>query len=286
MDASAVTTAPPPFKFVPFDDGRLQINREFCDVLMQQGLTSFDAWFNFSGGEAVRRVGARSTVRVVLAPTKHAVQSTRGAGPTFYLKRYNCLPISEWLKTAARLSWPVWGAVSEFRSIQQFAALDIPTLTPVAYGTANGRSLLVTQSLDGFVSLREAWENQAVPGLPQALPRIVKELAAYARQMHAAGLQHQDFYLDHVLVPADDPAGGLRIIDLGRVRRASRLSQRWIVKDLAQLNFSARHISCRQRLIFLHHYLGRPLTAADRWLIRAVQMKSAWIGRHTRKHAL
>ncbi|MGE5194362.1 MAG: lipopolysaccharide core heptose(I) kinase RfaP, partial [Deltaproteobacteria bacterium] len=74
--------------------------------------------------------------------------------------------------------------------------------------------------------------------------------------------------------------------DLGRARQRARLSRRWIIKDLAQLDFSARRLSCRDRLRFLRLYLGRPFRPADRWLVRQIMMKSSWIAAHTAKNNL
>jgi hypothetical protein len=78
----------------------------------------------------------------------------------------------------------------------------------------------------------------------------------------------------------------LFVIDLGRVRRRRRLGRRWIVKDLAQLNFSAPWLSQQDRTQFLTTYLGRPLSATDRPLIRRIERKTAAIARHTRKNHL
>jgi heptose I phosphotransferase len=78
----------------------------------------------------------------------------------------------------------------------------------------------------------------------------------------------------------------LRVIDLGRVGFAENLSRRWILKDLAQLDFSARRLSCADRLRFLRIYLRRPFCPADRRLVRMIDRKSRRIAAHTAKHRL
>jgi hypothetical protein len=85
-----------------------------------------------------------------------------------------------------------------------------------------------------------------------------------------------------------DAAGApdVRVIDLGRVRQRRKLSSRWIIKDLAQLEFSARRLACRDRLRFLRLYLGRSTTPGDRRLIRSVRHKAQRIAAHTVKHGL
>jgi heptose I phosphotransferase len=126
------------------------------------------------------------------------------------------------------------------------------------------------------------------PTTPEQLAesrRIIREVAEVARRMHSAGLHHQDFYAGHILLP-HDASRGIHILDLGRVRRCRRLGRIWIVKDLAQLNYSAHWFTAADRLRFLHAYLGRPLQPSDRALLRSIARKTASIRQHSRKHAL
>ena len=78
----------------------------------------------------------------------------------------------------------------------------------------------------------------------------------------------------------------MRVIDPGRALQEPRLTRRWTVKDLAQLNFSARYLSCADRLRFLRLYLGRPFRRSDRFLVRVIAMKTRRIAAHTAKHSL
>ena len=95
-------------------------------------------------------------------------------------------------------------------------------------------------------------------------------MADVARTMHAAGLHHQDFYLTHLMVPQRGPAAPIHVLDLGRVRFQPRLARRWIVKDLAQLNYSAVGVSASDRLRFLTRYLGHRPTRDDRALVTRI----------------
>lgn len=63
-------------------------------------------------------------------------------------------------------------------------------------------------------------------------------------------------------------------------------SLRGTVKDLAQLNYSARRLSSMDRLRSLRLYLGRPFRWSDRFLVRVIAMKSRRIAAHTAKHRL
>ncbi len=66
--------------FETWDAGRLQVNRQFCEVLEANGLTTFAALFDLAGGEIVRAIGNRSTAHVQLV--------TEGRQEAFYLKRH------------------------------------------------------------------------------------------------------------------------------------------------------------------------------------------------------
>lgn len=273
--------AVPAFEFVDWDAGRLRVNTRHADVLSAHGLTTFDSLHRHDGGVVVRQVASRTTTRIVLddAAGSHA----------FYIKRHGPATLAEYLRPLVHGRRPIVGAANEWDAILRFHRVGIPTMEPVVLGVCGRRSLLVTKSLDGHRSLldwlRDGAGDNSVQD-PTVLRRLIFELADITRAMHGAGLHHQDFYLNHLLIPTEGGPGGIRVIDLGRVRQQQTLGQRWIIKDLAQLDYSSRLISCRDRLRFLRTYLGRPLTRRDRSLIRRISRKSHAIDRHTRKHRL
>lgn len=282
-----------------WDEGRLLVNRAFSRVLRAHGLTTCQALLEYEGGVVVRRVNARETRRLSLDGPEGPV--------TFYLKRHGPPAwrdrIMPWLHGAR----PIHGARNEWEAILSFIAAGIPTMTPVAFGEVDRKSLLMTEALAARCNLLEliggrpvehvtpandSRDDEIVDDTPRkrapsagTLRALVEQVAATARRMHAAGLHHQDFYLNHLLLGDEDEAR-VSVIDLGRVRRQSPLALRWIVKDLAQLNFSALRLPARERLRFLRQYLGRPLDAGDRSLIRRIEAKSRRIDLHTRKHDL
>ncbi|MFN0050699.1 MAG: lipopolysaccharide kinase InaA family protein [Planctomycetales bacterium] len=302
-----------PLQLEACDGGRLEVNAQFGDLLRAHRLETCDAWFQLSSGDVVRKAGPRETRRITLAGPS--------GSETLYLKRHESAPwrdrIMPWLHGAR----PILGARNEWNAILKFIAEGIPTMTPVACGQLGSRSLLVTQALPAqchlleFVGGRELPEDapasqtllrqtrtslwidpdhdganplNRAPEAPTSLTvrDLLPQVARIARRMHAAGLQHQDFYLNHLLLCDEGPEPVVRVIDLGRVRRHDHLPLRWIVKDLAQLNFSARRLPCRERLRFLRLYLNRPFTPADRRLVERIQRKSDRIAAHTRKHRL
>ncbi|MBI3863917.1 MAG: lipopolysaccharide core heptose(I) kinase RfaP [Planctomycetia bacterium] len=276
------TEAAPAFEFLEFDKGRLIVNRRFVDIFHQNGLLTFESLYSWNVGQVVRRIKSRSTTRIEL--------NDAGGRRAFYLKRHEPPQFQEWLRPLLNLGRPVLGSRNEWNAIQWFHAAGIPTMTPVAFGEADGRSLLVTEDLQSNVTLLD-WVNSFCDAGPKRpndeLQRaLIARVAALACRMHQAGIHHQDFYLNHMLLCGHPSTLDVRVIDLGRAGRPGKLSRRWILKDLSQLDFSARRLSCADRLRFLRLYLGRPFSRSDRRLVRLIAVKSRRIAKHTAKHRL
>lgn len=279
---------PSSFDLVVWDGGRLQVNRQFSYVLEANGLTTCDALLNLPRGQVVRQIKSRSTSRIVL---------TDGAGDqAFYIKRHGPPRLHERLRPLMNLSWPILGARNEWEAILRFHAAGLPTVTPVAFGESAQHSLVMTQDLATDFTLLD-WVNETVDRRQTGRKtessdelslkrRLIQRVAAIARQMHADGIFHQDFYLNHMLWRPNRAELDIRVIDLGRVVQSANRSRRRIIKDLAQLDFSARHMSCSDRLRFLRLYLGRPFRPGDRWLVACIARKSRHIAAHTAKHEL
>jgi heptose I phosphotransferase len=271
------------FAFDGWDGGRLTVNREFAPLLQQHALTTFDAIANFAGGSVAKNVlRERTTTRLDLADAD-------GTPRTLYLKRHLRPGAWELVKPLLRLTRPIVGARNEWEAILRFHASGITTMVPVALGESGSRSFLVTEGIAGCEKLTawmQAHRHSLCNGQLAALRDIVAGVADVARTMHAAGLHHQDFYLTHLMVPERGPTTPIHVLDLGRVRFQPRLARRWIVKDLAQLNFSAAGVSASDRLRFLRRYLGHRPTRNDRALVTRIVRKSRAIARHTQKNGL
>jgi len=276
------------FEVEHWDDGRLLVNRRFAEVLKASGLTSFESLFSHSTGEIVRQLDNRITSRIVL----------RGESrdEAVFLKRHERASMAQRLRPRLRGSLPTLGARYEWDAILRFHAAGLPTMTPIAFGESGGRSLVMTQDLYAKGTLLE-WVNETFAGtgpetgaspatVTSLVRRLAERIAQIARRMHDCRMHHQDFYLNHLLYCGAIEELEIRVIDLGRVRQPRRLTRRWIIKDLAQLDFSARRLSCSERLRFLRLYLGRPFRPEDRWLVRRIFVKSRRIAAHTARHGL
>jgi heptose I phosphotransferase len=187
------------------------------------------------------------------------------------------------------LNRPSLGARPEWEAILRFHEAGIATMVPVVLGESGRYSLLITRSIEGCRKLstwlRDAADSPESPA-SHATRRTIDAVAGVARSMHESGLHHQDFYAHHLLLPEDGDRDELFVIDLGRARHEQRLSRRWIVKDLAQLSYSAPHCTRADRVRFLKAYLGRPLESADRRLVEQISRKVRAIARHSSKHHL
>ena len=254
------------FELETWDSGKLNVNKAFAGLLRHHDWQTFTAIWSRTADAAIAK--KLRTDRITLRFTLN----DNGVERPFYIKRHGRSSWKEYLKPLLRLTWPILGARNEWNAILDFHEIGLPTMTPVAFGESGTDSFLITESLENCDKLSDVLANsKMVPKIHSAHRQISVNVANLARTMHGAGLHHQDFYLGHLMQSQKTPET-IYIIDLGRVQKQKPLSQRWIVKDLAQLNFSASAIPLFERLRFLRDYLGRPLTEKDRPLMARIHI--------------
>jgi heptose I phosphotransferase len=267
------------FEFDRWDSGRLTVNRDFSELLRRHALTTCEAIWQFS--LSAEPAKALRTDRVTL---RFLLTEPSGRERVFYIKRHGRSSWKEHVKPWLQGQRPLLGARPEWEALLAFHRHGLPTMTPVALGKAADRSFLVTEGLEDCRKLSAAFPSASDDILERR--RMIARTARIARSMHDSRLHHQDFYLGHLLEAEHDPET-MYVIDLGRVRPHSPwFAQRWIVKDLAQLNYSAHDARLTERLRFLHGYLGRKLQPGDRNLVRGIIAKTNRIARHSAKHGL
>ncbi len=241
-------------------------------------------------GEIFRELETRRTLRTEVAGRAYFVKIHRGVG------------WCEIAKNLLSLRLPVLGASDEWRALQRLRAAGVDTMHAVAYGRrgcnpARQQSFIVTEELAPTISLEDFardWPHQ-----PPALRlkwALITAVAQLARSMHAAGVNHRDFYLCHLLVHLDPPptadACRLSLIDLHRAQVRAVTPRRWRDKDLAALYFSALDIGLtgRDLMRFLAVYFARPLRSVindeARLLERLTRTARKLQARFTRKVAL
>lgn len=267
----------PPYTIHQFDHHQLMLNKQFQEIFAFNGLLTFDSLMNYSDGEMVKdQLPHRTTTRISL-------ESPSGEVQHFYLKRHTPAPWQEYFKTWSRLRPTFLGACHEWAAILRFHACNINTMTPVAYGKRGRSSLLITESLENYTHLFDWIQSKPAEG---ELYSAILEMARLTRRMHAAGLHHQDYYLNHLMIPADYDPTQIHLIDLGRARQRYPLTEYWVIKDLAQWNYSARILAPEHRKLFFEFYFGKVSPTLYSRLIGRIQKKTNAISRHSTRHSL
>ena len=269
-----------------WDQGRVTVVDEACELLKSNGLETFDAIMQYGGGDVAKQLlKERTTTRLKLQASSEEPQ-------TLFLKRHSPPPFKEYIKPWLRLTKPILGARNEWLAILKFHEVGLDTMRPIAWGQQGGYSFLLTRGIDDCQSLAEfvdgTYSQMDAAAQAQERRRYVRLVGRLARKMHEAGLHHQDFYLYHLLVPLDQPSDQVYIIDLGRARQVAGLKRgsRWVVKDLGQLMFAASIASRSDRLRFLQEYLGRRVEPSDYHWLKRIERKAAGILRHSTKNSL
>lgn len=260
----------------------LRISGEYRDLLARNALDTLDAFFDPGLGERLGKPGLESwRERLVIR------LDDEGTTRTFYLKRFTNPPgrARREVKRAGCAAASVAGI--EWAWMRKLAELGIACAAPVALGEeiAGGRerrSAVLMAEVPGR-SL-ETWVSQWSPDDRATGRGLLLPLAEMVAKLHGTGLVHRDLYLSHVFFEPDKPSGNtLHLIDLQRMFSPQKMVRRWIIKDLAALNYSTPGCvaSTTDRVRWLKMYLGvRRLDANARRLLYRVVGKTVRIARH------
>ena len=267
-----------PLAAEPHDHGRILVNPAYRDLLAGAGLLSFDAVMRFDGGETLRTLARRANLRLRLTDTD-------GKPVRLYMKRHRPPSVGELVRRWAAGLPPTPPGRREWDAAALLAAAGIPTAERVAVGQERtgfrpGASFFISAEL---VDYRPADEVLGSLSAEERRP-LLDGIARLVRRFHAAGLRHRDLYLCHIFVRRSAPGRfDLALIDLQRVDRLRR--RRWLVKDIAQLAYSARGIlGAEEWNRWLCRYLDvERLGRGQRRFAAAVGRKADRIARHDRR---
>ncbi len=194
---------------------RWELMESWREVLREAGLASFESLWNLKK-VPFKRKKDREILRLELGER------------VFFLKRY------------FRLSWRerffTW-AEREWQAARTLAAEGFGVPEPVAMGV----EVLLGWRKRALSLFREAPGKRLEDLLrenPSLVSEILEPLAETAARFHALGFSHQDFYLCHLFWDGQR----IYLIDLQRVRRSRPPKTSWIIKDIAELFYSAREI--------------------------------------------
>lgn len=236
---------------------------------------------------------------VTLPTTPHESDSD-AAGEVLFVKRYLDTPLRAQLDRIRRQRGRHSRAWWEFSLSKELAQARIGAPRAVAFaeemdGRMERRSAVVLERVPGEAFDR-LWPRLEVQRAPVTLGPLRHELtvrlARFVAAFHSTGLCHRDLYLCHVFAEIDAlarVAPRFALIDLARGWRPRLRRMRWIIKDLSQLDVSARALraSRSDRLRFLLAYLGLQRGARrTRWYVRRIVGRSRRVlARQARKAA-
>ncbi|MHC4264907.1 MAG: lipopolysaccharide heptosyltransferase II [Planctomycetota bacterium] len=264
----------------------LFINIDYKDAFSKLGLNSIDAVFAFDsgrdpGGSKLPRYRNRLEFEVPNFAKK------------LYLKSYDnpgvLTQVKNWFWHDARKSMMSF----DLDPVKDLELAGIKTPEAVSYGEQWGmffekRSFTITEEINNAESLEkklpDCFQNITKLENINEQREFIKELGQFAKKFHETGYRHRDFYLAHIFYRND---GTLYLIDLQRAFKPRLLAERFRVKDIAQLYYSApkNAFSKTDRLRFYKSYTGKSsLEKCDKVFIRKVFKKVMRIARHDIKH--
>lgn len=262
------------------------IDAEYEEGFREIGLTSIDGVFDFSGGKDLSKrnlASYRSRIEFEINPPKRTV----------FLKRFNRPPIAvqlkNWLAAYGRRSC----ASFDFEVAGELSSKGIKTAKPVCFGEQFGvlfekRSFCVTEKIADAESLERRLPD-CFFGEPDSEKRklkkgFIKRLGEFARKFHKTGYRHRDFYFSHIFY---NDRGEFFLIDLARAFKPLILDERYRIKDIAQLYYSApgKYFSKTDRLRFYLSLTGKEhLSSKDKGFLKKVIKKTKRMMRHNRRH--
>ncbi|MEO5802488.1 MAG: lipopolysaccharide kinase InaA family protein [Verrucomicrobiota bacterium] len=258
------------------------VDQQWSEVLREAGLRTAEDFFSVAG-EPLSKPGLGKRYRARLALT--------GKQSFVYLKRYEgdtlCGFLNRWYEDGQQ-STPAEREVNVALSLRQ---QNIAATMPVAYGRSHDsglrqKSFVLTAAVPGD-SLEHFFRDEKQIAWKEKL-KIIEAVASFARKFHENGWRHRDFYLCHIFINKSDAQLELTLIDLARVFRPRWRKERWRIKDLAQLNYSAsaKTFSRSARMRFAHQYFGcEKLSSVQKNRLRKIIQKTESIARHDRKVA-
>ena len=263
-------------------DGKMWLDRRFRSRLAAADLSGFEAVMVSSEGQCLRVLEDRENWRLELPSDGPKPQG-------LYLKRHHVRTLDSRIRAGLGSEPGESAGRVEARNVRRLTDDGIACMELVAYGETlhgDGRleSFVLTEELEGFLPLDDflkqrfpAHASGRTTSRDRDLDRLIRRVAEVAGEFHRAGYNHRDLYCCHFFVK--EPVDGqfdIKLIDLQRVQHRRRFRRRWLVKDLAQLAFSAPpdRIKCTHRVAFMRRYLGvRKLGPTHKRLIRAVLAK-------------
>jgi tRNA A-37 threonylcarbamoyl transferase component Bud32 len=236
-------------------------------VLDKLGLVTLAQVKNFKGELVKDHRGRRDILRI-------GTKNSSGENLVLFLKR-NWKPYKkDGLASLARRG-AVWSiARQEWENSKALQSAGLKTATLVAYGEECGPlwekfSFLVTEAAPGDQTVEQFLREDRDQVQRR---RVFDALAREIRRMHDAGLATPDLFTRHIFLEAAGVDPAFCFIDMARMDRGRKISDRMRARDLAALNVTGpqRFVSAKERVRFLRLYTGK----TDRALAKRVAIRT------------
>jgi tRNA A-37 threonylcarbamoyl transferase component Bud32 len=262
------------------------VNADFEQSFRELGLTTIEAVFAFQGDKNLSKDN--------LADFRNRVQFTvNSPAAMLFLKRYKKPPIfvqlKNWLSHHSRKSC----GLIEFEQIKKLSQAGINTPKIVSFGQQWGlffekRSFLVTEKIPNAESIERKlpyfFNGTIHPENLRLRRAFIRQLAIFIKKFHQTGYRHRDLYFSHIFY---SDSGKFYLIDLARAFKPLLFRRRFLIKDIAQLHYSApsQYFSNTERLRFYLGYVERDrLTNKDKVFIRKLLSKAQQMAKHNIKY--
>jgi tRNA A-37 threonylcarbamoyl transferase component Bud32 len=262
------------------------IDPDYKAAFSKLGLTSTDAVFSFEGGKNL----AKDNLAKYRSRLQFEIDSPAA---TVFLKRYERPPIlvqlRNWLTSRSRVSCGVVG----FKAASELQAGGINTPKILFYGEQWGafferRSFIITEKIPGAESLErklpDYFSDMTTVEQLKLRRSFISQLAIFVKKFHETGYCHRDLYLAHIFY---SESGEFYLIDLARAFKPVIRHRRFLIKDIAQVYYSApaKYFSKTDRLRFYIAYTERhKLNRKDKVFIRKIINRARRMARHDMKH--
>ncbi|PKL46850.1 MAG: lipopolysaccharide heptosyltransferase II [Planctomycetes bacterium HGW-Planctomycetes-1] len=250
------------------------VRSDFVDCFSRLGLENIDDVFNFAQGKSLTKPNLASF-------RERIVFDTQNPTATLFLKRYQNIPKLIQLKNRLARRKKISMMACDNQPAEELRKLGINTPRTIAFGEQwqelfEKRSFIITEKIPDASSLEE--------NLPLERENFIENLAAFVRKFHDTGFRHRDLYLCHIFC---DSKTNFTLIDLNRVFKPLLFSKKYLIKDLAQLYYSAPGNSVTEAdwlKFFLAYWQKDKLSKQDELLIKKIKSKARKMAKHDKKH--
>lgn len=213
-------------------------------------------------GKVYRELEARRTLRFQFS------------GRSYFIKIHFGVGWYEIIENLIRLRLPVLGARNEYQAILKCQQIGVKTMSIAGFGMrgsnpATQHSFIITDDLINTISLEDLSANwkEKKPNWKLKF-QLLKQLADISHKLHHNGINHRDYYICHFLLDISHGIESIDVenlhiflIDLHRSQIRNKVPERWLVKDLGSLYYSAMNIGLNRHdfLRFIKQYSNASL---------------------------